>query len=108
MNDANHLVEVVISHPSIGTIGLHNCFGESVNAYSILCSLLASGKDFLYIELESNNIRTGGGTEISDFLAANPPLKQLFLSKNHLDDSDAVLIAGALKHNTNLLGLRLK
>jgi hypothetical protein len=71
-----------------------------VNAYSLLRSLF--NKRILRLDLESNNIRTGGGTDIPDFLAGNPPLTHLHLAKNHLDDSDAILIARALKRNTNL------
>ena len=70
---------------------------------SILRSLLASNKSFASIDLDSNNIETGGGTEIPDYLATNPPLEVLRLTNNHLDDNDAVMIARALKQNTNLL-----
>ena len=102
MDDANLLVEAIISRPLIKSISLVNCFGENMDAYSIFRSLLASGKDFAHIDLGFNNIRTGGGTELPDFLATNPPLKDLFLIENHLDDSDAILIARALKRNTHL------
>ena len=107
MNDANHLVEAVISHPRIYCIHLPNCFGENVDVYSILCTLLASGKEFSRIKLKSNDIQTGWGTEIPDFLATNPPLNRLVLTNNHLDDNDAVLIARSLKRNTNLRRLGL-
>ena len=36
-----------------------------------------------------------------------PPLKELFLARNHLNDDDALLIAHALKQNNNLQYLRL-
>lgn len=107
MNDANHLVEAVISHPRIYCIHLPKCFGENVDVYSILCTLLASGKEFSRIKLKSNDIQTGWGTEIPDFLATNPPLNRLVLTNNHLDDNDAVLIARSLKRNTNLRRLGL-
>jgi hypothetical protein len=83
------------------------CFGEDVDAYSILRSLLASNKEFLHIDIEDNNIRTGGGTEISDYLATNPRLEELHLADNRLDDNDAILIARALQRNTNLRRLNL-
>ena len=53
--------------------------------------------------MESNNIRTGGGTEIPDYLATNPPLESLYLANNNLDDNDAVLVARALKSNKNFI-----
>ena len=98
---------MIISHPLIDGIRLENCFEENVNAYEILCSLIASTKQFSFIDLESNNIRTGGRTEIPDLLVTNPPLQKLYLANNQLYDSDAILIARALKQNTNLLRLRL-
>ena len=81
LDDANHLVEAVIIHPTVDLIRLENCFGEDICAYSILCSILASNKEFSHIDLETNNIRTGGGTEIPDFLAKNPPLNSLYLEQ---------------------------
>ena len=59
------------------------------------------------IDLERNSIQTNGGTEISDYISNNPPLKNLFLSANKLNDNDAILIAKALKKNTNLEHLYL-
>ena len=64
-------------------------------------------KELLRFGLESNNIRTGDDTEVSDFLATNPPLKVLHLGNNHLNDNDAVLFARALKRNTNLRYLHI-
>ena len=105
--DARYLVNAITTHPHIDDVRLENCFGEDIDGYEILRSLVTSGKSFAHIDLEGNNIRTGGGTEISDYLAANPTLKELFLAGNHLDDNDALLISHALRRNTNLQRLRL-
>ena len=107
VEDATRLVEAIINHPLIDSIRLGSCFGENVDAYEVLCSLLSCNKEFSFIDLKSNNVRTGSRTEIPDYLATNPPLKYLNLAKNHLDDNDAVMIACALKRNTKLQGLRL-
>ena len=107
MEDARYLVDAITSHTHINHIRFENSFGEDIIGYEILRSLVTNGKRFLSIDLERNNIRTGGGTVIPDFLAANPPLKKLFLANNHLNDADAILIARALKKNTNLQRLRL-
>jgi hypothetical protein len=101
------LVEAIIDHPTIDVICLENCFEENVDAYNMLCALLASNKDISRINLNSNNIRTGGSTELPGILATNSPLCNLFLANNHLDDSDAVMIARALGRNTNLRCIRL-
>jgi hypothetical protein len=74
MEDARHLVDSIISHPAIKTVRLENCFGDDTNGYDILCSLLTSDKGFKHIDINNSNIQTEGGTEISDYLATNPPL----------------------------------
>ena len=107
MEDARYMIDAIISHPCIGRILLENCFGEDINDYEMLRSLFTSGKSFSHIDLEGNDIRTGGGTEISDYLATNPSLKELNLANNHLNDGDAILIARALKQNNNLKYLHL-
>jgi Ran GTPase-activating protein (RanGAP) involved in mRNA processing and transport len=107
MEDAHYLVESIIKHPTIDKIRLDGCFGEEVNENDVLCSLLASDKNFAEIDLDNNNIQTDGISEISDYLAIDPPLKELYLRNNDLNDEDASLIARALKHNTNLQWLSL-
>jgi len=49
--------------------------------------------------MPSNNITSIVSTWLADFLATNPRLKELDLNENHLNDSDAVLIANALRAN---------
>jgi len=108
MENVSSVLDAVISHPSINRIRLENCLGgEEINGYDVLCSLLASSKQFDTIDFDRNNIHTRGGTAIPDYITNNPPLKSLFLSKNKLNDNDAILIASALKNNTNLEHLYL-
>ena len=107
IEDARYLINAIISHPRIHYIRLIDCLGEYINGYDVLRSLFTCGKSFSHINLDKNEIRTGGSTAIPDYLATNPPLKYLFLANNHLNDDDAVLIAHALKRNTNLQHLRL-
>ncbi|KAL7528646.1 hypothetical protein ACHAXR_002543 [Thalassiosira sp. AJA248-18] len=107
MDDVNNLLGCINRHPSLSEVHLKLFCGAGVNGYSVLCSLLTGNGNFKSIDLESNGIRTMGGTHLPDFLASNPPLEQLCLIDNHLDDNDAILIAEALKHNTNLQRLYL-
>ena len=108
MEDAQQLVEVMVSHPSIDDIRLDSCFGgDGVNGYEVLQSIIAGGDSFTSISFSINNIRTGGDTTISDYIARNPPLKELCLESTNLNDEDVVLIARALKHNSNLSDLYL-
>ena len=118
VENAQLVLDAIIGHPSITNISLENCLrGGGINGYDMLCSLLASGKSFEYIDLDNNDIETGlldlegnsisGNTAIPDYIASNPPLKKLFLSGNKLDDDDAIWIARALRQNTNLEHLYL-
>jgi len=107
MDNVSLVLDAVISHPSIDCIRLENCLGGDINSYQILCSLIASKKPFSSIDLDNNNLQSGGGTAIPDYIASNPPLISLFLSHNRLNDNDATLIAQALKQNTNLERIHL-
>ena len=108
MEDVQYLIDAIINHPSIDKIRLGDCFQrDGINGYDILRSLLTRDKNFTAIDFGNNYIRTGGGTEIPDYLATNPPLKKLYLNHNNLNDEDAALIAHALKHNTNLQSIYL-
>ena len=107
MENARSVLDAVTRHPSIEHVRLENCLGGDINGYNILCSLLASGKQFDTIDFDRNNIHTKGGTAIPDYIANNTPLKSLFLSGNKLNDNDAILIASALKSNSKLEDLHL-
>jgi len=107
IEDAYHLLDVIIDHPSIVNVRFENIFGEDICAYNLLCRLLSSNKSYKQIDFEDNNIHTKGRTEIPDYIAANPPLENLFLAKNQLNDNDIKQLVRALKTNTNLLRLRL-
>jgi len=107
IDDINKLCELVKDHPSIENLALGNCKGEDIDGYEILTRIMNAGRNNLVsIDLSSNDISTGG-THISDFLAANPILKSLYLDENKLNDRDALVIAKALKHNTKLRFLDL-
>jgi hypothetical protein len=108
MENAHSILGAVVSHPSIDRICLENCLlGEDINGYDVLCYLLTSGKSFEFIEFDKNNICTGGGTAIPDYIATNPPTTRLHLTYNQLNDNDAILIARALKQNNILREIRI-
>ncbi|EJK65360.1 hypothetical protein THAOC_13785 [Thalassiosira oceanica] len=63
---------------------------------------LLSGVDFStykVLDFSGNNLQTNGRTDISDLITANPPLEELNLDRNRLNDDDAVLIAQSLGGN---------
>jgi len=106
--DAHRLLKSIIDNPSIENVRLENCLRRGdINSYHALCYLLARDKRCLEIDFDNNNINTGGNTNIQDYIASNPPLKSLLLSGNKLNDDDIILIAQALKCNTNLKHFRL-
>lgn len=70
---------------------------------------LLSGVDlsaYKYLDL-IGNLQTNGQTDISDLIAANTPLAELFLDENRLNDDDAELIARSLGRNAHLMRLTL-
>jgi hypothetical protein len=77
----------------------------------MLISLLTSGQ----LKLENLNMSFSGitsfhsnvATVLSDFLATDPPLMELELQGNYLNDNAAVLIAGSLRSNKSLRMLDL-
>ena len=108
IDDINKLCKIVKEHPSIESVGLNGCKGDNIDGYEMLQKIMNAGKNKLEtITLSNNHIRTEGGTFISDFLAKNPILESLYLDENKLNDQDALVIAKALKQNTNLRFLRL-
>jgi len=107
--DARAMCLAIVSHPSINRVQLENCFGVGQRlGYDVLCALFVSGRGIKYMDLEGNNIQTLGNTAIPDYIARNTPLMNLFLANNNLNDEDAILIAKALKYNTNIRTLRLQ
>jgi Ran GTPase-activating protein (RanGAP) involved in mRNA processing and transport len=71
----------------------------------ILSVILQS--DIEYIRLSNNNIDSLGAGTIAEYLEVDPPIHQIDLECNHLNDDDAVLILQALKRNTKLRQLDL-
>ena len=107
IDDANLLLECIKQHPSINTIKFEDCFGENLNGYDFLCSLINGGKHFDSITLVDNNVSTMGNTHLPDYIATNPRLQTLHLENAGLNDNDATLIATALGGNNNLRELYL-
>ena len=105
--NGRYLVDAITNHPSINHVQLENCLA-GINGYDAIKSLFTTKKHFSYIDLENNNMQTGGNTEIPDFIARNTPTTELYLGGNNLNDNDASLIAQALKQNTNLQHLDLQ
>lgn len=104
--DAKRLCQAVNEHPTLEIFSLKrscDAFG-----HDIMCSIMHDQCKLECIDLPGNSIRTNGSRHIADFLAKNPPLRELTLEDNHLHDDDAEAIAEALKTNTNLKTLILR
>jgi hypothetical protein len=99
----------VHAHPSLVDLDLRSCFeDEGGLGDEMMVSLLTSGTLKLErLVMSCNGITSNVTTVLSDFLATDPPLKELDLGENHLNDNDAVLIANALRSNTSLRMLDL-
>ena len=84
-------------------LALQDCRGEGIDGHEMLQFIINAGKNKVKsLNLCENDISTGGDTFISEFLSSNHMLAALELNGNQLDDNDAIAIANALEHNTNL------
>ena len=100
----------VHNHPSLVHLDLRNCFDDGDGlGDEMLTSLLTNGTLKLEkLVMSDNGITSNVTTLLSDFLATDPPLRELDLSDNRLlTDDDATLIANALRSNTTLRHLDL-
>eukprot|EP00984_Skeletonema_dohrnii_P026649 scaffold16013_cov84-Skeletonema_dohrnii-CCMP3373.AAC.2 len=110
-NDITELSSAINNHPCLVGVNINECFSDGLGDY-MLQSLLRTDEWKLEILSMPDNHLLGGGveslnvcTQLSDFLATNPRLKRLNLNDNILNDSNAVLIANALRSNTTLTDL---
>ena len=105
-NQADPMIESVIDNRSIKHVTMENCFNQNgVNGCRALATLLTCGRPFEKLDFDRNGL--SGIDDVAAALATNPQLKILRLSGNELNDSDAGLIAQALKQNTHLQSLYL-
>jgi hypothetical protein len=103
MKSAYCLSRSLRSHNRITELHLDHCdLGSSME---ILLVILQS--DVNYIYLSNNNIDSLGSVKITEYLENNPPIHNIDLSRNRLNDDDALLISQALKRNANLTQLNL-
>jgi hypothetical protein len=91
------------SHTRIYYLGFTHC--DLGSTPEVLLVLLQS--DVRRINLSNNNIDSLGAVKIAEYLEGDPPIEELILEYNQLNDDDAILISQALKRNTNLKTLRI-
>ena len=106
---ANRLCRSIIAHPKIQQLGLINICNEGDSlGYSMLKTFATSStKSFSRLSLFGSHIRTNGCTALPDYIASNPPLVNLGLTRNHLVDDDLRMISIALKANDTLKEIHL-
>ena len=103
MEQVKKLCKIVKDHLSLKVLALQDCRGEGIDGHEMLQFIINAGKNKVKsLNLCENDISTSGDTFISEFLSSNHMLAALELNRNQLDDNDAIAIANALEHNTNL------
>ena len=103
MESARCLSRSLRNHARINHIIMSHCdLGSSPTILSIILQSYVS-----IINLSNNNIDSLGALKIAEYLEVDPPIHQIDLECNHLNDDDAVLISQALKRNTNLRHMHL-
>jgi hypothetical protein len=103
MDSARCLSRSLKLHDRINTISLAHCdLGSSPEILSVILQ-----SDVKHINLENNNIDSLGAVTIAEYLEGDPPMKELFLQYNRVNDDDIILISQALKRNKNLAIINL-
>jgi hypothetical protein len=119
---SDNLQEFCLRNNRIDNMDSARCLSRSLKAHTCSIDLylnhcdLGSSPEILLVILQSdvsiirlsyNNIDSLGAVKIAEHLESDPPIKELSLTCNRLNDDDAILISHALKRNTNLRELRL-
>ena len=103
MDSARCLSGSLKSHTRINDLRLTHCdLGSNPEILSVILQ-----SDVKYINLDNNNIDSLGAVKIAEYLESDPPIEELTLDHNRLNDDDAILISQALKRNTNLKTIHL-
>lgn len=93
---------------SLIKLSLDHCFEDGLGDEMMTSLLTSDGLNLERLSMVSNGITSNVTTLLSDFLATNPPLKEINFWRNHFNDDDAVVIANALRSNTTLKDLDLE
>lgn len=111
------LSRAIHDHPSLENItlrrvvrGLDGEQNTEIDGHDVLETIIHGDKSrtFKRIGLQSNDVYSRGNALLSDFLATNPKLRVLDLYWSLLNDTDAPLLANALRRNSNLEHLNLQ
>jgi hypothetical protein len=98
MKSARCLSRALKSHTCIENLAIMHCdIGSNLEILSVILQ-----SDVKCIYLENNNIDSLGAVKIAEYLESDPPIKELCLDYNRLNDDDAILISQSLKRNTNM------
>jgi len=98
MDSARCLSRSLKLHDCLNTLCLLHCdLGSSPEILSVILQ-----SDVEHIILENNNINSLGAVAIAEYLESDPPIEELCLAYNQLNDDEVILISRALKRNTNL------
>jgi hypothetical protein len=92
---------------SIVELNLRNCFENGIGDDIMTYLLTNGGSNLQRLGLASNGITSSTITTLANFLATNPPLKELDLEDNLLVDNDAEVLANSLRSNSSLRKLQL-
>jgi hypothetical protein len=120
--NSSQLTRLFVNHNRIDNMESARCLSRSLKSHARIIELhlthcdLGSSPEILsvilqsevkYINLDYNSIDSFGAVKIAEYLEGDPPIKELSLRHNRLNDNDAILISQAMRRNTNLRYLHL-
>ena len=106
----DRICSFVHNHAALEELDIFNSsFEETGIGNSLLRAFITSGELKLSVlSMCFNGISSDVSTSLADFIASNPMLEELNLLGNELNDSDAEVLANALRTNSTLQCLQLK
>ncbi|EJK76693.1 hypothetical protein THAOC_01531, partial [Thalassiosira oceanica] len=105
--DCQRLVDAIAGHPNISDCDLVGLCGGEINGHDYLVHILRKEK-LQTLDFSNNSVTTAGQSTLFDIIKLHPNLVCLRLDHNHLNDEDAIHLAGALRYNRTLETLWLK
>ena len=105
MSVASSLSDAMRNHPNLELLILVAC---GLNNAGILGKILEGCKRLDFITIANFNVGSEGVDLLADFIHSNHSTRYFDLPRNNLSDNDALILASALKKNTNLQRLKLE
>jgi len=101
---ASSLSDAIKDHPNIQLLAFDNC---SLSNNTILEKILEGCASLRMVSICNEQLGREGVAAVADFIRCNHSTEIMSLRKNNISDNDTLVLASALKENTNITKLIL-